>query len=204
MRKRNKTICLGLAALSAVSLSSCNDVSENKEGKVITYTYNDGESSISTEDIMKKYLNENRNDHAKAFYDALYEVVVRANFEKGGLLASYKSKVEDKTSNYIESEKDTAEKNGTSWDDYLINLGYDEENLSTADREHLLYVNNIYTQMKEIVDDMIRYIRHVRESLSYSNENISEERMKQQIETINKLIKITLFISALGYAFKLL
>lgn len=58
--------------------------------------------------------------------------------------------------------------------------------------------------MKEIVDDMIRYIRHVRESLSYSNENISEERMKQQIETINKLIKITLFISALGYAFKLL
>ena len=147
MRKRNKTICLGLAALSAVSLSSCNDVSENKEGKVITYTYNDGESSISTEDIMKKYLNENRNDHAKAFYDALYEVVVRANFEKGGLLASYKSKVEDKTSNYIESEKDTAEKNGTSWDDYLINLGYDEENLSTADREHLLYVSNIYTQM---------------------------------------------------------
>lgn len=58
--------------------------------------------------------------------------------------------------------------------------------------------------MKEIVDDMIRYIRHVRESLSYSNENISEERMKQQIETINKLIKLTLFISALGYAFKLL
>ena len=153
MRKRNKTICLGLAALSAVSLSSCNDVSENKEGKVITYTYNDGESSISTEDIMKKYLNENRNDHAKAFYDALYEVVVRANFEKGGLLASYKSKVEDKTSNYIESEKDTAEKNGTSWDDYLINLGYDEENLSTADREHLLYVSNIYTQMKEVVND---------------------------------------------------
>ena len=48
MRKRNKTICLGLAALSAVSLSSCNDVSENKEGKVITYTYNDVESSISS------------------------------------------------------------------------------------------------------------------------------------------------------------
>ena len=62
----------------------------------------------------------------------------------------------------------------------------------------------ILKKMKEIVDDMIRYIRHVRESLSYSNENISEERMKQQIETINKLIKITLFISALGYAFKLL
>lgn len=153
MRKRNKTICLALAAMSAVSLSSCNDVTENGEGKIITYTYNDGEASISTKDIMEKYLNENRNDHAKAFYDALYEVVVRANFEKGGLLASYKSKVEDKTTNYIESEKDTAEKNGTSWDDYLKNLGYDEENLSTADREHLLYVNNIYTQMKEIVDE---------------------------------------------------
>lgn len=62
----------------------------------------------------------------------------------------------------------------------------------------------IIKKMKEIVDDMIRYIHHLKESLSYSNDNLPEERIKQQIETINKLIKITLFISALGYVLKLL
>ena len=52
--------------------------------------------SISTREIIDRYLNENRNDHAAAFYNALNEVVIRRAFEEGGPLASFKSTVDKK------------------------------------------------------------------------------------------------------------
>ena len=96
MIKRKKSICLAIAALSAVSLSGCSSVTSNSEGYILTYTYNGKELSISTREIIDRYLNENRNDHAAAFYNALNEVVIRRAFEEGGPLASFKSTVDKK------------------------------------------------------------------------------------------------------------
>ena len=119
MIKRKKSICLAIAALSAVSLSGCSSVTSNSEGYILTYTYNGKELSISTREIIDRYLNENRNDHAAAFYNALNEVVIRRAFEEGGPLASFKSTVDNNATNDVNNAKDEADEGGTSWSDYL-------------------------------------------------------------------------------------
>ena len=151
--KGKKAISLVFTALAVVSLSGCSDVTSNSEGKILTYTYNGQNLDISTDDIIQKYLNESRDEHAKAFYDALYEIVVRASFEKGGALASYKDLVESDATEAVESAKDSADESGTSWHDYLINQGYDDPNATDSERENELYLDNLYTQMTSRVND---------------------------------------------------
>lgn len=148
-----KAISLVFTALAVVSLSGCSDVTSNSEGKILTYTYNGQNLDISTDDIIQKYLNESRDEHAKAFYDALYEIVVRASFEEGGALASYKELVVSEATEAVESAKDSADESGTSWHDYLINQGYDDPNATDSERENELYLDNLYTQMTARVDE---------------------------------------------------
>lgn len=152
MIKRKKSICLAIAALSAVSLSGCSSVTSNSEGYILTYTYNGKELSISTREIIDRYLNENRNDHAAAFYNALNEVVIRRAFEEGGPLASFKSTVDNNATNDVNYAKDQADEDGTSWSDYLDGQITDDS-LTTEEKEQEFFLQKQYERMKTTVEE---------------------------------------------------
>ena len=113
MKNGKKAISLVFTALAVVSLSGCSDVTSNSDGQILTYTYQGQHLDISTDDIIQQYLTESRDEHAKAFYDALYEIVVRASFEKGGALSTYKEAVEATARDTVEEAKDSADNSGT-------------------------------------------------------------------------------------------
>ena len=153
MAKRKKVMSLALVALSSIVLSGCAEVTQNSEGKVLEYTYNGEKLNVNTNDIIQKYLSTNKNDHAKAFYDALNEIVVRANFEKGGKLSDLKTSVEKSAKNTVEKAKDDAEDAGKSWEDYLTNtLNYNDETMSVEEKEKEYYLSSLYTEMTSKVD----------------------------------------------------
>ena len=93
MKNRKKVISLALTALTTIALSSCDNISWNKEGVILSYNYQGESYSLSTDDILAKYVNEDRTSHAQAFYNALYEIVVRSSFEEGGILNDYMADV---------------------------------------------------------------------------------------------------------------
>lgn len=152
MKNGKKAISFALTALTVVSLSSCFDVSQKDNGEVLTYDYNGASLKLTTEDIINKYLNEDRTEHAKAFYDALYEVVVRVSFEDGGLLSSYKTAVESSAKDEILKAKSDADTDGKSWHDYLVDAGYDEDNTTDEQKENELYLDKLYEHMTDRVN----------------------------------------------------
>lgn len=152
MKNGKKAISLVFTALAVVSLSGCSDVTSNSDGQILTYTYQGQHLDISTDDIIQKYLTESRDEHAKAFYDALYEIVVRASFEKGGALSTYKEAVEATARDTVEEAKDSADNSGTSWHDYLVNQGYNDANMTDSERENEFYLDKLYTAMTDRVD----------------------------------------------------
>lgn len=152
MKNGKKAISLALTALTVISLSSCFDVSQKDQGEILTYDYNGTPLTLSTNDIITKYLNEDRTEHAKAFYDALYEIVVRVSFEDGGLLASYKTAVESSAEEQITKDKNSADDAKKSWHDYLVENVDLGTNATDEERENELYLRHLFTEMKERVD----------------------------------------------------
>ena len=153
MKNGKKAISLMLTALTVVSLSSCFDVTSGDEGEILNYTYNGQSLKITTQDIVDKYLSENKTEHAKAYYDALYEVVVRANFEKGGLLEKYKSAVESTANQSVLNAKDEADNSGKSWHDYLVEKGYNDDTTNDEQKEREFYLDQLFTAMETRVTD---------------------------------------------------
>ena len=171
MIKRKKSICLAIAALSAVSLSGCSSVTSNSEGYILTYTYNGKELSISTREIIDRYLNENRNDHAAAFYNALNEVVIRRAFEEDGPLASFKSTVDNNATNDVNYAKDQADEDGTSWSDYLDGQITDDS-LTTEEKEQEFFLQKQYERMKTTVEE--QYFENFSDYQKDSNDSTAD------------------------------
>lgn len=171
MIKRKKSICLAIAALSAVSLSGCSSVTSNSEGYILTYTYNGKELSISTREIIDRYLNENRNDHAAAFYNALNEVVIRRAFEEGGPLASFKSTVDNNATNDVNKAKDEADEGGTSWSDYLDGQITDDS-LTTEEKEKEFFLKKQYERMQTTVEE--QYFENFSDYQKDSNDSTAD------------------------------
>lgn len=171
MIKRKKSICLAIAALSAVSLSGCSSVTSNSEGYILTYTYNGKELSISTREIIDRYLNENRNDHAAAFYNALNEVVIRRAFEEGGPLASFKSTVDNNATNDVNNAKDEADESGTSWSDYLDGQITDDS-LTTEEKEQEFFLKKQYERMQTTVEE--QYFENFSDYQKDSNDSTAD------------------------------
>lgn len=171
MIKRKKSICLAIAALSAVSLLGCSSVTSNSEGYILTYTYNGKELSISTREIIDRYLNENRNDHAAAFYNALNEVVIRRAFEKGGKLDNFKSTVDNNATNDVNNAKDKADEEGTSWSDYLDGQITDDS-LTTEEKEQEFFLQKQYERMKTTVEE--QYFENFSDYQKDSNESTAD------------------------------
>ena len=171
MIKRKKSICLAIAALSAVSLSGCSSVTSNSEGYILTYTYNGKELSISTREIIDRYLNENRNDHAAAFYNALNEVVIRRAFEEDGPLASFKSTVDNNATNDVNYAKDQADEDGTSWSDYLDGQITDDS-LTTEEKEQEFFLQKQYERMQTTVEE--QYFENFSDYQKDSNDSTAD------------------------------
>lgn len=171
MIKRKKSICLAIAALSAVSLSGCSSVTSNSEGYILTYTYNGKELSISTREIIDRYLNENRNDHAAAFYNALNEVVIRRAFEENPLLAKFKSTVDNNATNDVNNAKDEADESGTSWSDYLDGQITDDS-LTTEEKEQEFFLKKQYERMQTTVEE--QYFENFSDYQKNSNDSTAD------------------------------
>lgn len=171
MIKRKKSICLAIAALSAVSLSGCSSVTSNSEGYILTYTYNGKELSISTREIIDRYLNENRNDHAAAFYNALNEVVIRRAFEENPLLAPFKSTVDNNATNDVNNAKDEADESGTSWSDYLDGQITDDS-LTTEEKEQEFFLKKQYERMQTTVKE--QYFENFSDYQKGSNDSTAD------------------------------
>ena len=171
MIKRKKSICLAIAALSAVSLSGCSSVTSNSEGYILTYTYNGKELSISTREIIDRYLNENRNDHAAAFYNALNEVVIRRAFEEDPLLSDFKSTVDNNATNDVNKAKDEADESGTSWSDYLDGQIADDS-LTTEEKEQEFFLKKQYERMQTTVKE--QYFENFSDYQKGSNDSTAD------------------------------
>ena len=171
MIKRKKSICLAIAALSAVSLSGCSSVTSNSEGYILTYTYNGKELSISTREIIDRYLNENRNDHAAAFYNALNEVVIRRAFEEDPLLSKFKSTVDNNATNDVNNAKDEADESGTSWSDYLDGQITDDS-LTTEEKEQEFFLKKQYERMQTTVEE--QYFENFSDYQKGSNDSTAD------------------------------
>ena len=152
MIKRKKSICLAIAALSAVSLSGCSSVTNNTEGYILTYTYNGKDLTISTREIINRYLNQNRNDHAAAFYNALNEVVIRRAFAEGGVLSAFSATVDAQATDEVNKAKDDADDNGQNWSDYLDSQITDDT-LTTEEKEQEFFLQKQYEKMKTTVEE---------------------------------------------------
>ena len=152
MIRRKKSIYLAVLALSAVSLSGCGEVSNNSEGYVLTSEYNGIKLDINTNDIIERYISENRNEHAAALYDALNEVVIRMAFEEGGVLADFKSTVEREATEAVNKKKDEIDEGDQTWDEFLEGE-IPGDDLTTEQREQEFFLDQEYTAMKTTVDE---------------------------------------------------
>ena len=152
MIKRKKSICLAIAALSAVSLSGCSSVTNNTEGYILTYTYNGKDLTISTREIINRYLNQNRNDHAAAFYNALNEVVIRRAFAEGGVLSAFSATVDAQATDEVNKAKDDADDNGQNWSDYL-DTQITDDTLTTEEKEQEFFLQKQYEKMQTTVEE---------------------------------------------------
>ncbi|MBP5694956.1 MAG: peptidylprolyl isomerase [Bacilli bacterium] len=153
MKNRKKVISLALTALTTIALSSCDNISWNKEGVILSYTYQGESYKLTTDDVLAKYVNEDRTSHAQAFYNALYEIVVRTSFEEGGILSDYMADVTESTENTIASEKEKAEDANQNWYDYLTTKGYNEANMTNEQKDKEFYLDTIYSEMTSKVDE---------------------------------------------------
>jgi hypothetical protein len=159
MKKFKKCLVLGLTAIATMSIASCSITA--KEDLVLTYTYTNGdgvktEKSINAEDVYQRYLKSNPKDHAKAYYDAINEVAVRVAFLDGGTLSKYKTEIEDATQQVIKTDKNKADEEGKSWEDYLTTLGYTDSNMTTEEKEHELYLDTSLTKMEAKVKSQFK------------------------------------------------
>ena len=175
MIKRKKSISLALAALATISLSGCSSVTSSSEGYILTYTYNGNQFNISTGQIIDRYLNENRNEHAATFYDALNEVVIRLAFEEGGDLAEFKSTVDREATDAVKNEQETADNNGQSWDEYLQGQ-ITGDDLTTAEREQELFLQKQYEAMQTTVEE--QYFERFNDYQRDTNASTAEQEMQ--------------------------
>ncbi len=154
MKKFKMGMAFGLSALTLFSIASC-DVTA-KDDLVLTYkiTTSSGEvkeAKIDAQDVLDRYLKTNPKDHAKAYYDAIYDVAVRVAFQQGGVLNKYYDEVESSTKTKITNLKKEADKNDQKWSDYLATLSYYDDSLSDEENEKLLYATEELKIMKERV-----------------------------------------------------
>ncbi|MEG0978028.1 MAG: peptidylprolyl isomerase [Bacilli bacterium] len=119
MTKSIKLFTLSAVAMFTLGLSSCNEFNE-KGNFVVSFNGADGSAiSVTADDIMKRY--ENTLEGVEAYYNAVYEVVLRYEMnqpvrsaKKDSLVNLAKTKVDD--------EKNKAQKNAET-----NKKSYDEE-----------------------------------------------------------------------------
>lgn len=133
MKKGKLTLGL-VIGLSVVALSSCDSLTRNNQGYVLTMTGPDGTIINYTADEFYSQFKTNANG-VKEFYDAITEVIIRNEIEKP-VNAAIKAEIMEKAANKVSGVKETAEDNAdtndTDYDDELDTLleSYNVEDLT--------------------------------------------------------------------------
>ncbi len=157
MKKIAKNLALALTVFSSVALSSCGI--KEKEDFVLDYSYSDPTTNtkttkeITAQDILDRYITRQGSSSAKAYYDTIYEVALRQEFSTGRFKDRY-SYIKNQVETSIKEEKDKANSSDVSWETYLTDtLGYNDDSMSTSEKEHELYLDKEVTFMKEEASD---------------------------------------------------
>lgn len=178
MKKMKMGIVFGLCALTLTSLASCGDITA-KDDLVLTYKFTTSsgdvkEAEINAQDVYERYLKTNPKDHAKAYYDTIYDVAVRLSFQEGGVLNKYQNEITSSTKLAITNLKNDADKNDQSWSDYLATLSYYDDSKSDKENERMLYLEKELEYMKKKVtkefDEQFNEWKIDTESENYSNQ----------------------------------
>lgn len=105
-------VLLGLAALT---LSGCQkDLVLSDKGNIVTVTKDDKEIPLLIDSIFDEYLNE--ADGLRAYYDAVYEVVVRELFEDNQ--KEKRKEIYDRAELRVKDVKDQAKSNAETGKSY--------------------------------------------------------------------------------------
>lgn len=118
MNKKTKLFSLSAVAFMSVALSSC-DLFE-KENLIVSFKTNNSEMSVSADEILARY--KDTVGGTEAYYNAIYEVVIRQEMnaakhsaKKAELVKKATTKVDDAK----EEAENNAETNKTNYDDEL-------------------------------------------------------------------------------------
>ena len=133
MKKGKLTLGL-VIGLSVVALSSCDALTRNNQGYVLTMTGPDGTIINYTADEFYSQFKTSANG-VKQFYDAITEVIIRNEIEKpenAAVKAEIMEKAANKVSGVKETAEDNADTNNTDYDDELDTLleSYSVEDLT--------------------------------------------------------------------------
>ena len=158
MKKIGKNVALALTLFSSVALSSCGI--KEKEDFVLDYTYTDPTTGnvvtkeITAQNILDRYINRQGSTSVEAYYNTIYEVALRTEFSENGRFYDRATYINNKVDTSIKEEKDKANNADKSWEDYLTeNLGYNDSEMSTAEKEAELRLDKEISFMKEEVND---------------------------------------------------
>lgn len=123
MKKGKLTLGL-VIGLSVVALSSCDALTRNNQGYVLTMTGPDGTIINYTADEFYSQFKTNATG-VKQFYDAITEVIIRNEIEKpenAAVKAEIMEKAANKVSGVKETAQDNANTNKTDYDKELETL----------------------------------------------------------------------------------
>jgi len=186
MKKLKKSLMFGISVVAMLSMASCGITA--KDDLIISYDYTNSNGTTETKQInaqsyYERYLEKNKKDHAKAYYDTINEIAVRVSFQKGvgsngedGVLSSYLGTVNSEADKAIVVLKNKADEEGKSWHDYLYTLGYDNDSLTDEQNEKLLWNDKQLESMKEKVKNEFQD--------RYQTWNTSTDATQQKYNTV--------------------
>lgn len=125
MMKRRKILGLSASCLMLLSLTSCDVKASSKEGYVLTIKENNGELTITADEVFKRYME--TKEGVEAAYNQINNAVVRhlayygdviPEAERSELIAQAEASVDD----VKKQAQNNADTNKTSYDDELETL----------------------------------------------------------------------------------
>lgn len=129
--RKPKHIIAGLALTSLLLVGCSKELVASKEGNIVTVTIDNKEIKISAGGLFDDYLQTPAG--LKDYYDAVYQVVVRALFEREDQASKRAEAYTEATLkvNLVKEQAKSNSKSGGKYDDELKNILEQEHNVET-------------------------------------------------------------------------
>lgn len=161
--KKVKKCALGLVAITAslAAMTSCDRVTESKDGVIMTFTDNTGaRTSYTTEDLLRNY--QSSGSSLSSQFDKIFEVLVRHYYEtyqenhvgdNGAKMRNLRANATKEVLTVKNNATKNANNNGTSYAEELEKL-FDSENVDNIDE---LFEKKLYeAEKKDFNEQMTR------------------------------------------------